>query len=237
MGKNTIRMIQDLKNKVSELYMDRSNLNQKVDTILYNKNIHVVQEEKQKPAIMGPHISTNTPVTYLMVYSKLEKAFPAIENIFFCSPLTDKEIKEAIFSCSKSSTIKYLLPSANEIASTTAKKADSNGTVHSEINLAKKPLQISEPETNPLFEPEAFNALDTAKNATRRASLRRLFQKPQQSTHESYSDSGFAQTQQTQATAPTAPTNNPAPNNQQSFCGRGSGKAKGNHYISALAPP
>ncbi|PVU87259.1 hypothetical protein BB561_006412 [Smittium simulii] len=124
MGKNTIRMIQDLKNKVSELYMDCSNLNQKVYTILYNKNIHVVQEEKQELTIMDPHIPTNTPATYLMVYSKLEKAFPVIENNFFCSPLTDKKIKEAVFSCPKSSTIKYSLPSANETASTTAKKAD-----------------------------------------------------------------------------------------------------------------
>ncbi|PVU92670.1 hypothetical protein BB561_003688 [Smittium simulii] len=111
MNKNTIKMIQDLTNKV--------------DSILYDRNKHMVQKEKYEPIIVDPHIPANMPVTYLEVYHKLAEALPTIEDIFFCSPLTDKERKEKKFSCLKSSTIKYLPPAVNETASTTTKRADS----------------------------------------------------------------------------------------------------------------
>ncbi|PVU96376.1 hypothetical protein BB561_001220 [Smittium simulii] len=148
------------------------------------------------------------------VFPKLSEALPTIENTFFRSPLTDKKRKEAIFSCPKSSTMKYLPPAVNDIASTTTKKADS--------------VIIFEPKTEPIFEPKAFYELVTAKNTTRRTDLRRTFQRRQQSIHQSYSGGGFAQAQQTQDTASIAPLKTPAPNNhpasskQQSFCGRAS---------------
>ncbi|PVU89268.1 hypothetical protein BB561_005458 [Smittium simulii] len=87
--------------------------------------MHVAQQEKRKPTIVDPYISTNMPDTYLKVYHKLAKAFPTIVKKIFCLPLAGKKIKEAIISCPKSSTIKYLPPVVSETASTTAKKADS----------------------------------------------------------------------------------------------------------------
>ncbi|PVU92975.1 hypothetical protein BB561_003528 [Smittium simulii] len=98
--------------------MHRSNLNQMVDAILYGRNMHVVWEEKNEPMIVDPHISTNMSGTYLEIYPKLTEALPTMEGGFFHSPLTDKEKKKAIFSCSKSSTIKYLLPSVNKDVTT-----------------------------------------------------------------------------------------------------------------------
>ncbi|PVU92026.1 hypothetical protein BB561_004074 [Smittium simulii] len=75
MSKNTIIIIQDLTNKVNELCMGRPNLNQNVDTILYDRNKHMVQEEKHESMIFDPHISTNMLSTYLEIYPKLAEAF------------------------------------------------------------------------------------------------------------------------------------------------------------------
>ncbi|PVU91170.1 hypothetical protein BB561_004537 [Smittium simulii] len=183
--------------------MGRSNLNQKVDAILYDRNIH------------------------------LAEALQTIEENVFRLSLTDKKRKELIFSCPKSSTMKCLPPSVKDTALATAKRVDSvlynlqatlvNITrqiylfVHQKLlnNLEIFPedndivfvhnIRIFEPETGSLFDPKAFKALVTAKNATRKTFLRRHFQRRQQSAHQSYSFNGFAQAQQTQATASTAP--------------------------------
>ncbi|PVU91173.1 hypothetical protein BB561_004538 [Smittium simulii] len=193
--------------------MGRSNLNQKVDLILYDRYMH------------------------------LAEALQTIEENVFRLSLTDKKRKELIFSCPKSSTMKCLPPSVKDTASATAMRADSvlynlqatlvNITrqiymfVHQKLlnNLEIFPedndivfvhnIRIFEPETGPLFDPKAFKALVTAKNATRKTFLRRHFQRRQQSAHQAYSFNGFAQAQQTQATASTAPYNNPATNNQK----------------------
>ncbi|PVU88484.1 hypothetical protein BB561_005823 [Smittium simulii] len=185
--------------------MGCSNLNQKVDATLYNRNIH------------------------------LAEALPTIEENFFLSPLTDKKKNEVIFSCPKRSTIKYLPLSVNDTALATAKKVDSKlqnnpeiflmnnnivlvhtireflsdlanttlqlriTTVYREINHTAKPPQISGPDTKPIFESKSVNALVTAKNATRNTGLRRPFQRRQQATRQSYSSSGFLQAQKTQA--------------------------------------
>ncbi|PVU94468.1 hypothetical protein BB561_002529 [Smittium simulii] len=205
MDEKVIRMIQALTNKVNELYIWHSNLNQKLAEILQT-----------------------------------------IEKNFFCLPLTDKERKDALFSCPKSSTMKYLSPSVNETASTAAKRADpvfynlqatlanitrpiylfvhkkllNNPEISNENNnivfahtirgnkFFWKPPQISEPDTKILSKLEAFNALATAKNATKRTGLHRSFQRFQQATYQAFSGNGFAWAQQTQATALAVQSNN-----------------------------
>ncbi|PVU90629.1 hypothetical protein BB561_004800 [Smittium simulii] len=143
MLENTIRIIQDHTNKVNELCMGRFNLNQKVDSILNSKKIHVVQERKYESMIVYPHISRNIPVTYLEVYPKLAEALPTIEENFFCSPLTDKEIKQAIFSCPKSSTIKCLLLSVNDTALATTKRADDVlYNLHATLDNITRPIDL-----------------------------------------------------------------------------------------------
>ncbi|PVU97299.1 hypothetical protein BB561_000650 [Smittium simulii] len=108
--------------------------------------------------------------------------------------------------------------------------------IHANKSCWKLP-QISEPDTEPLFEPEVFNVLYKAKSATRRTGLRRSFHRRQKPTHQTYSGSDFAQAQQTQVTASTAPTSNLVPNNhpdsnnQESFCESKSRKAKGFNKI------
>ncbi|PVU89287.1 hypothetical protein BB561_005439 [Smittium simulii] len=154
--------------------------------------------------------------TYLEVYSKLAKALSNIEDNVFRSPLTNKKRKENFFSCPKSSTMKYLPPAVKEIASTTAKSADSklhnnpeilpendNFVFAHTIRVLLSDLAITISQA--LIEPKALYALGTAKNATRRAGLSRPFQMRQQTTQKPYSDNGFAHAQQTQTTASTAP--------------------------------
>ncbi|PVU89323.1 hypothetical protein BB561_005423 [Smittium simulii] len=182
-------MIQGLTIKVKKLYMGRSNLNQKVDAILYYRNM------------------TN------------DKALPTIEDNFFRSPLTDKKRKGTIFNCLKISMMKYIFSLVNGTALATAKRAyskllnnpeilpENNNIVFAHtmrINLAEKATQIFEPDTEPLFKPQAFNSLVAAKNSTRRT-----------------------------ATSPTALSNNPAPknlpsaNNQKVFAGGVAAEQKG----------
>ncbi|PVU88819.1 hypothetical protein BB561_005683 [Smittium simulii] len=188
------------------------NLNQKVDAILYDRNKHMIQEKKHEPMIVDPHISTNMSATYLEVYTKLIDALPTIEENFFRSPLTDKKKKNSNETSSTTSnragSVLYNLQAT--LANITRPidlfvhqkllnnpeiiPEDNNivflrmDTVHREINLAGKPPQISESETEPLFKPEAFNEL-----------------RYQKSTYQSYSGCGIAQAQQTQATASNTP--------------------------------
>ncbi|PVU89332.1 hypothetical protein BB561_005425 [Smittium simulii] len=59
-------------------------------------------------------------------------------------------------------------------------------------NLATAILQLK-PNTESLFELEAFNTLVVAKNLTRRVCLRMLLKRRQHTTHQSYSNCGFVQ--------------------------------------------
>ncbi|PVU97454.1 hypothetical protein BB561_000565 [Smittium simulii] len=204
MNKNTIRMIQDLTNKVKELCMDCPNLNQKVDSIMHSRNKHMFYEEKQSPTYFHKY-----SCHILIGYPKLAKAYlSTIEDNFFCSPLTDKERKEAIFSCSKSSTIKYLPPSVNDQLQLQQKEQNRLIDLFVHQKLLNDPEISSELRTGTIYREMNF-----AEN-----SLNIFKPKRQIAIHQLFSDSGFVQAQQTQATAPAAQSNNnPAANNQQSF--------------------
>ncbi|PVU89193.1 hypothetical protein BB561_005496 [Smittium simulii] len=165
MGKNTIRIIQDLANLVNELCMSCSNLNQKADAILHNRKIHMFQEEKHEPMIVEPHNSTNMSVTYLEVYPE------PIDLFVYQKLLNNPEILPEDNNIVFAHTIRVLLSDL-----TTTMSQLRIDTLHREMNLSAKSPQISEPEKEPLFEPEAFNELP-------------------------YSGGGFAQAQQTQDTA------------------------------------
>ncbi|OMJ16708.1 hypothetical protein AYI69_g7723 [Smittium culicis] len=71
-------------------------------------------------------VVTRPPTTDLSVYPELVNALPSIEQDFFCTPLTEDELKDAIYSCPRSSSMNYQPPLLNDSSSAAVKKADTN---------------------------------------------------------------------------------------------------------------
>ncbi|OMJ10797.1 hypothetical protein AYI70_g10103 [Smittium culicis] len=109
--------------------MDQDDTNQvPVSQETFNKLTKMVRkllnEKERNPKPEDPDVSTRVPLTDLAVYSALIEAPPSIEEDFFCTPLTEEEMKEEIHSCHRSSSMNYHPPPLNESASSAVKKAD-----------------------------------------------------------------------------------------------------------------
>ncbi|OMJ09723.1 hypothetical protein AYI70_g10769, partial [Smittium culicis] len=82
------------------------------------------KERNSKPE--DPDVTTRAPLTQFPVYPELIEALPSIEGDFFGTPLTEKEWKEAIDSCHRSSSMNYHPPQLNDSASSVVKKVDAD---------------------------------------------------------------------------------------------------------------
>ncbi|PVU86622.1 hypothetical protein BB561_006642 [Smittium simulii] len=145
MGENTIRIIKNLTNKV-------------FPTIEENFFCSPLTDKKRKEEfLVAPRVVRWSNYPTLANITRLIDLFVHQKSLY--NPEILPEGDNIVFA----HTIRILL--SDLVTTISQLRMD---TVHREMNLAGKPPQISEPETEPLFEPEAFNALVTAKNATRR---------------------------------------------------------------------
>ncbi|OMJ11506.1 hypothetical protein AYI69_g9804 [Smittium culicis] len=71
-------------------------------------------------------VVTRPPTTDLSFYSELVNALPSIEEDFFRTPLSEDELKDAIYSCLRSSSMNYQPPPLNDSSSAAVKKADTS---------------------------------------------------------------------------------------------------------------
>ncbi|PVU92580.1 hypothetical protein BB561_003746 [Smittium simulii] len=92
-----------------------------------------IKELPDKPK--DPHVTALIPVTDLVTYPKL------------LPPLTEKERKNAIYSCSKTSSANYNLPSLNDSASSAVKKTES-ALYRIQLALAQTTRPIAEYSEN-----------------------------------------------------------------------------------------
>ncbi|OMJ09425.1 hypothetical protein AYI70_g10931 [Smittium culicis] len=74
----------------------------------------LLNEKERNPKPEDPGVSTRVPLTDLAVYSGLIEAPPSIEEDFFCTPLTEEEMKEEIHSCPRNSSMNYHPPPLND---------------------------------------------------------------------------------------------------------------------------
>ncbi|PVU92061.1 hypothetical protein BB561_004063 [Smittium simulii] len=206
MDENIIRIILDLTKK-SMGYSRTAQPKKKVIWNPVSRNKLMIQVEKYEPMIVDPCISTNMPATYL------------------------EKRKEAIFSCPKSSTIKYLPPSVSDTALLRLREVPFSDlattvlqlriyNVHKEINLAEKSLQIFELGTKPLTNPEALYISYIKKCNKKSWFGRRKKSKllPQLRLKQQIILNDY-----------------PAVNNQQKFWRRSCGRARGNIVSPSLA--
>ncbi|PVU88724.1 hypothetical protein BB561_005727 [Smittium simulii] len=195
MGENTIRIIQAFTHKVNALCMDRSNLKQKkhepmiVDPHISTNMPATYLDVYPKLAEALPTIEDNFFCLPLTDKERKEAIFsyPKISKMKYLTPVVNET---ASTTAKRADSVLYNLQATlanitkpidlfvhQKLLKNPEISNEDNLTVFviplGEMNLAGKPPHISEPETEPLFEPEAFNALVTAKNATRRADLRR----------------------------------------------------------------
>ncbi|OMJ30032.1 hypothetical protein AYI69_g436 [Smittium culicis] len=84
----------------------------------------LLRDKERNAEPEDPYVTTRIPLTDLAVYPELIEALPSIEEDFFRTPLTEEERKEAIHSCTRSSSMNYQPPPLNDSASTAVKKAD-----------------------------------------------------------------------------------------------------------------
>ncbi|PVU89341.1 hypothetical protein BB561_005414 [Smittium simulii] len=78
------------------------------------ETLNHIKELTDKPEV--PHVTAQIPVIDLNVYPELIEALPSIEEDFFGSPLTDKERKNALYSCYKNSSMNYIPSPLNDSA-------------------------------------------------------------------------------------------------------------------------
>ncbi|OMJ07791.1 hypothetical protein AYI70_g7529 [Smittium culicis] len=90
--------------------MDQDDTNQvPVSQETFNKLTEMFRklliEKERNPEPEDPDVTTRVPLTDLAVYSGLIEALPSIEEDFFDTPLTEKEWKETIHSCHRTSSV------------------------------------------------------------------------------------------------------------------------------------
>ncbi|OLY82575.1 hypothetical protein AYI68_g3303 [Smittium mucronatum] len=65
-----------------------------------------------------PFATPRIPFTEIPVYKELSEAFPSIEEDFFRTPLSEDDRKNALYTCTKTSSMSYVPPLLNDSAST-----------------------------------------------------------------------------------------------------------------------
>ncbi|PVU93122.1 hypothetical protein BB561_003461 [Smittium simulii] len=149
-----INIIKNLSKKVKHLYLKRQQQNQQT-----NSNVIVLETTSN-----DPFIKTRMIMTKLEAYPELLQTITAMQKKNFCSPMTEKERKDIIYSCSKVTGLNYTFPQLNDIASNTVKKLGSQLYVI-QLNLAKmtRPIDYfvySRMKNNPGAKPESDDVLE-----------------------------------------------------------------------------
>ncbi|PVU93526.1 hypothetical protein BB561_003240 [Smittium simulii] len=119
-----INIIKNLSEKVKHLYLERQQQNQQA-----NSNVIVPET-----ASNDPFIKTRMPMTELEAYPELLQTIPAMQKDFFCSPMTEEERKNIIYSCPKVTGLNYTFLQLNDTASNTVKKIRNNQGAKPELD-------------------------------------------------------------------------------------------------------
>ncbi|PVU88615.1 hypothetical protein BB561_005757 [Smittium simulii] len=82
---------------------------EKVNQLLLEREISAELEDE--------HVIPKVQEANLMIYPEFREAIPSMENDFFRSPFTEKERKEIIYSCPRTSSINYSPPPINKAVS------------------------------------------------------------------------------------------------------------------------
>ncbi|OLY79236.1 hypothetical protein AYI68_g6696 [Smittium mucronatum] len=81
---------------------------------------HLMREREPQIEEEDPFVTPRIPITELSVYAELSEALPSTDEDFFRTPLSDENRKTALYTCSKTCSMKYFPPPLNESTSTAA---------------------------------------------------------------------------------------------------------------------